>query len=79
MGILKHFVLPLFCIYHLATIGIALTGGKEGLAEAAGFPELGSLCEKVETFLRKFLQRFSFVSSFEDRPKYRFSFFEFYF
>ena len=39
MGILKHLVLPVFCLYHLGTIGIALTQGKKGLAVVAGFFE----------------------------------------
>ena len=38
MGILKHVVLPLFCIWHVGAIVLATTQGKEGLANAAKFP-----------------------------------------
>jgi hypothetical protein len=38
MGILKHFVLPIFCLYRAGIVIIGLTQGKDGVAKVANFP-----------------------------------------
>jgi hypothetical protein len=38
MGMLKHFVLPVFCLSHAGAILLALTAGKEKLAKAVKYP-----------------------------------------